>query len=73
MSSTQHFETVHKHIPAHLVYQRALAVCSQRTDLDLSIILSYPLTAISPSIFKIDGLRRTNVKSDLLHCLIKEN
>ena len=39
--------------PEH-VYQRALALSKVRPDVDLSVVLSYPLTDVPSSLFKED-------------------
>lgn len=61
-----------KVIPPEIVFQRALAVSTNRKDVNLKQIMSFPLTAIPSSLFKPDGCRRSTEKSDLLHVLEKE-
>lgn len=58
-----------KIITPETVYQRALAISQNRKDVDLKLVLSFPLTAIPSSLFQLDGSRRTTNKSDFLHCI----
>lgn len=59
-------------ISAETVYQRALAVCATRSEVNLQKILSLPITNIPPALFKPDGSRRTGNKCDLMACLENE-
>lgn len=61
-----------KVISPEIVYQRALAIAGARMDIDLALVLSFPLTAIPSALFKPDGSRRTTTKADLLHGLERE-
>ncbi|KAL7286707.1 hypothetical protein TKK_0019089 [Trichogramma kaykai] len=65
-------KVVNKVISAEIVFQRALALSKSRKDVDLKKSLSLPLTSIPSSLFKLDGSKRSNVKSELLPILEKE-
>lgn len=62
-------QEISKVIKPEFIYQRALSVCEQRSNVDQKMILSVPLTNIPSALYKPDGLRRTTPKSDLMHLL----
>ena len=61
-----------KAISAESVYQRALMVAEKRLEVNLEMVLSYPITAVPSALFTSDGcFRKIKNKAALIHCLEK--
>ena len=62
-------KTLRVAVSPELIYQRALILASVRPEVNLATVLSYPVTAVPPTLFKEDGSKRMTTKADLLHGL----
>ena len=56
-------------VSAEVIFRRSLAISETRPEVNLTTILSRPITAVPTMLFKEDGSRQKTSKAELLHWL----